>query len=105
MREKSKCKNATDAGNEIPERVILPIVHFNDVYNLTPDELEPIGGAARFQTAVKQAIAAQANLKAEQARDGSASHTTTTVLEPLVLFSGDALSPSAGAFTCSATFE
>lgn len=51
----------------------LVIIHFNDVYNVeTRAAPEPVGGAARFCTAVK-----------------SFQH-----LEPLVLFSGDAFSPS-----------
>lgn len=49
------------------------IIHFNDVYNVEPTrKTEPIGGAARFITAVK-----------------SFHH-----LNPIILFSGDALSPS-----------
>lgn len=51
----------------------LTILHFNDVYNVEPrPSPEPVGGAARFCTAVK-----------------SFQH-----LHPLVLFSGDAFSPS-----------
>lgn len=51
----------------------LSILHFNDIYNVEPNSTrEPIGGAARFLTAVK-----------------SFNH-----LNPLVLFSGDAFSPS-----------
>lgn len=51
----------------------LTIIHFNDIYNIEPNSArEPIGGAARFLTAVK-----------------SFQH-----LNPLVLFSGDAFSPS-----------
>lgn len=51
----------------------LVIIHFNDVYNVEPrNGLEPVGGAARFCAAVK-----------------SFQH-----LQPLVLFSGDAFSPS-----------
>lgn len=51
----------------------LSIIHFNDVYNVDPNSsTEPIGGAARFLTAVK----------------------TFQHLNPLVLFSGDAFSPS-----------
>lgn len=51
----------------------LVIIHFNDVYNVESRiSPEPIGGAARFCTAVK-----------------SFQH-----LHPLVLFSGDAFSPS-----------
>lgn len=53
------------------ERVIH-IIHFNDVYNLHEKEKEPVGGAARFITAVE-----------------SFKH-----LNPLVLFSGDMFSPS-----------
>lgn len=49
------------------------IIHFNDVYNVDPTSAkEPIGGAARFLTAVR-----------------SYQH-----LNPLILFSGDAFSPS-----------
>ncbi|XP_068147223.1 mannosylglucosyl-3-phosphoglycerate phosphatase isoform X1 [Drosophila tropicalis] len=51
----------------------LTILHYNDVYNIeSMAETEPIGGAARFATAIK-----------------SYGH-----LNPLVLFSGDAFSPS-----------
>lgn len=49
------------------------ILHFNDCYNVEPQELhEPIGGAARFVTALR----------------------TFKHLEPVVLFSGDILAPS-----------
>lgn len=51
----------------------LSIIHYNDVYNVEPNSLaEPIGGAARFLTAIK----------------------TFDHLNPLILFSGDAFSPS-----------
>lgn len=51
----------------------LVILHFNDVYNVEPRQSpEPVGGAARFCTAIK----------------------TFQHLNPLVLFSGDAFSPS-----------
>lgn len=51
----------------------LSIIHFNDIYNVDPNSsTEPIGGAARFLTAVK----------------------TFEHLDPLILFSGDAFSPS-----------
>lgn len=50
----------------------LTILHFNDVYNIEGREREPVGGAARFKTCL-----------------GKYSH-----LNPLTLFSGDALSPS-----------
>ena len=51
----------------------LTIIHFNDVYNIDERSDEPIGGAARFQTVLNY-------LKEEN--------------PSLVLFSGDALSPS-----------
>ncbi|RNA30440.1 trifunctional nucleotide phosphoesterase -like [Brachionus plicatilis] len=51
----------------------LNIVHFNDVYNIEQSDQEPVGGAARFLTALENII-----LKGPT----------------LVLFSGDALSPS-----------
>ena len=51
----------------------LKIIHFNDVYNIEGQSNEPLGGAARFLTLLKQ-------LKSS---------------DPcLVLFSGDAFSPS-----------
>ncbi|XKL59322.1 hypothetical protein PGB90_000338 [Kerria lacca] len=50
----------------------LTILHFNDVYNVEPRDVDPCGGAARFSQAIK-----------------SFSH-----LKPLVLFSGDIFSPS-----------
>ena len=61
-------------------RLLLPVIHFNDVYNLPSSNIEPSGGAARFHTAVQRALA-----------DFGQNDTT---LEPLILFSGDALSPS-----------
>ena len=50
----------------------LTILHFNDVYNIEGQKDEPMGGAARMQTYVKS-------------QQG---------LDPLLLFSGDALNPS-----------
>lgn len=51
----------------------LTILHYNDVYNVdTTTEVEPIGGAARFCTAIR----------------------TFESDNPLVLFSGDIFSPS-----------
>ena len=51
----------------------LSILHFNDVYNVESREKpEPIGGAARMVTAFKQ----------------------FSDLNPLIIFCGDALSPS-----------
>ncbi|XP_067145017.1 mannosylglucosyl-3-phosphoglycerate phosphatase-like isoform X2 [Centruroides vittatus] len=57
-----------NSGNEN----MITILHFNDVYNVEPRDIEPVGGAARFSTAMK-----------------SFSH-----LDPLIIFSGDVLSPS-----------
>lgn len=51
----------------------LKIIHFNDVYNVDPNHIEPKAGAARFLTAVNY-------VKNEQ--------------PCLVLFSGDCFSPS-----------
>jgi len=50
----------------------VTIVHFNDVYNIESRNQEPVGGAARFATAVMQLASNN----------------------PLVLFSGDAFNPS-----------
>lgn len=50
----------------------ITIIHFNDVYNVEERQKEPVGGAARFKAQID-----------------SLRH-----LEPLILFSGDALNPS-----------
>ncbi|XP_072461140.1 mannosylglucosyl-3-phosphoglycerate phosphatase-like [Notamacropus eugenii] len=50
----------------------LTILHFNDVYDVDPRVEEPVGGAARFATAVKK----------------------FSFLNPLLIFSGDCLNPS-----------
>ena len=50
----------------------ITILHFNDVYNVESREQEPIGGAARFLTAMN-----------------SYDH-----LSPMILFSGDIFAPS-----------
>ncbi|XP_012639516.1 snake venom 5'-nucleotidase-like [Microcebus murinus] len=50
----------------------LTILHFNDVYDVDPRPEEPVGGAARFATAVKK----------------------FRFLNPLLIFSGDCLNPS-----------
>ena len=52
---------------------IMTQVHFNDVYNVESRGVEPVGGAARFLTAVRSA---------------------TCDTEPLILFSGDIFAPS-----------
>lgn len=55
----------------------LNIIHFNDVYNIEGSDLDPVGGAARFLTALENVI---------------------KKAPTLVLFSGDALSPSSSNF-------
>ena len=52
----------------------LRIIHFNDVYNIEGQSAEPVGGAARFYTAVR---------------------TLAREKPSLIVFSGDAISPSA----------
>ena len=51
----------------------ITLVHFNDVYNVESREVEPVGGASRFLTAVKN-VSKECN--------------------PLILFSGDIFAPS-----------
>ncbi|XP_030620769.1 5'-nucleotidase-like [Chanos chanos] len=51
---------------------VLTILHFNDVYEIESRHEEPVGGAARFATAVKE----------------------FHYLNPFVVFSGDCLNPS-----------
>lgn len=53
-----------------PDKLI--ILHFNDVYNLEEGKVEPVGGVARFKTAL------------DSFKD----------LEPLIVFSGDLFQPS-----------
>lgn len=48
------------------------ILHFNDCYNVEPSNQEPVGGAARFVTALR----------------------TFRHCQPIVLFSGDIIAPS-----------
>ncbi|KAK7079008.1 hypothetical protein SK128_013735 [Halocaridina rubra] len=55
-----------------PRASSITVIHFNDVYNVEEQKLEPIAGAARFKTALK----------------------TFADRDPLVLFSGDILAPS-----------
>lgn len=64
-----------DGGASRLSKKIL-ILHFNDVYNIEPREIEPVGGAARFATKL-------ASLKSRN---------------PLIFFSGDALNPSMSKF-------
>jgi hypothetical protein len=55
----------------------LNVIHFNDVYNIESSTIEPVAGAARFVTAVEALL--------DQHEDNSST---------IVLFSGDAISPS-----------
>ncbi|CAK7212117.1 hypothetical protein SCUCBS95973_001333 [Sporothrix curviconia] len=57
----------------------LRILHFNDVYHLDPSSAEPVGGAARFQTAVEEYRTAE-RFKGQS--------------DLITLFSGDAFNPS-----------
>lgn len=50
----------------------ITIVHFNDVYNIESGTREPVGGAARFKTALGR----------------------LADRDPMVLFCGDALNPA-----------
>ncbi|OAD79533.1 hypothetical protein PHYBLDRAFT_129957 [Phycomyces blakesleeanus NRRL 1555(-)] len=54
----------------------LELVHFNDVYHVSPNKDEPVGGASRFSTAIKSCIKEDEDLN------------------PLVMFSGDVFNPS-----------
>ena len=54
----------------------LTLLHYNDVYNVESREVEPVGGAPRFLTALK----------------------SFQDLNPLILFSGDIFAPSLSKF-------
>ena len=58
----------------------LDIIHFNDVYNIEENDKEPKGGAARFVNLIEHLLKSSSN-------------------PTLVLFSGDAISPSNGRLT------
>lgn len=57
--------------------VQLELIHFNDVYHVSPAKEEPVGGASRFVSKVSQVLT-----------------ESTAEDEPMVLFSGDAFNPS-----------
>lgn len=63
-----------DKREALEDSKMLRIIHFNDVYNVEGIKEEPVGGAARFATAL------------DFLRSIDQDH--------LVLFSGDAFSPS-----------
>lgn len=55
----------------------LTFLHFNDVYNIEEKKTEPVGGVARFKTALD----------------------SFKELDPLIIFSGDLFEPSMRCFT------
>lgn len=57
----------------------LRLIHYNDVYHLDPSSAEPMGGIARFMTAINQ-------YRSDDRFQGQS--------ELLTLFSGDAFNPS-----------
>jgi 2',3'-cyclic-nucleotide 2'-phosphodiesterase (5'-nucleotidase family) len=63
--------------------IVLRIVHFNDVYHLDEQAKEPVGGAARFYTALQQACSFVEETEEPVSLD-----------KALVLFSGDLFNPS-----------
>ncbi|KAI9597622.1 Metallo-dependent phosphatase-like protein [Syncephalis fuscata] len=62
---------------------VLRIVHFNDVYHLDEQAKEPVGGAARFYTALQQARTFTEQVDGQAPLDNA-----------LILFSGDLFNPS-----------
>jgi 2',3'-cyclic-nucleotide 2'-phosphodiesterase (5'-nucleotidase family) len=64
-----------DVASETESLTRLNIIHFNDVYNIESRETDPVGGAPRFITAIESVI-------------------KKSVDPTIVLFSGDAISPS-----------
>jgi len=69
-----KSMAAVETKKKMPGRAAdtITLIHYNDVYNVESREVEPVGGAARFVTAVKG----------------------MQDLNPLILFSGDIFAPS-----------
>ena len=78
--DKNRLKAAVDPKSIIPGRAAdkIYLIHFNDVANVESGDKDPVGGAARFLTAVKQ-------------------HSEDT---PLVIFSGNVFSPSMSMSEC-----
>ena len=60
-----------------PAAESVTLLHYNDVYNVESRDAEPVGGAARFVTAVKK----------------------FDHLDPIILFSGDVFAPSISEYT------
>ncbi|XP_053156537.1 snake venom 5'-nucleotidase-like isoform X2 [Hemicordylus capensis] len=71
----SKNGGSTSLNAECPDesQSNLVILHFNNVYEVESRREEPVGGAARFATAIQK----------------------FSLLNPLIIFSGDCLNPSA----------
>ncbi|XP_014352103.1 trifunctional nucleotide phosphoesterase protein YfkN-like [Latimeria chalumnae] len=65
-------RSPTSAGCSQTDNPALTILHFNDVYEVEARTEEPVGGAARFATALKE----------------------YNYLNPLIIFSGDCFNPS-----------
>jgi len=57
----------------------LSILHFNDVYEVSERRVEPVGGAARFASAIEEQVARVLQETGEK---------------PLIIFAGDCLNPS-----------
>lgn len=73
----SKIEIIYENGDNLDSGKKLNIIHFNDVYNVETGEQEPVGGASRFLTAIE---------------------TLMQKGPSLVIFSGDAISPSSSRF-------
>ncbi|KIH90985.1 hypothetical protein SPBR_01432 [Sporothrix brasiliensis 5110] len=84
MRAISSSSDGTEFPTFTPDHSIdslpnLRILHFNDVYHLDPSSAEPVGGAARFQTAVNEYRSSKRYIGQP---------------DLITLFSGDAFNPS-----------
>ncbi|KJR84909.1 uncharacterized protein SPSK_08728 [Sporothrix schenckii 1099-18] len=84
MRTISTSSDGTEFPTFTPDHSIdsppnLRILHFNDVYHLDPSSAEPVGGAARFQTAVNEYRSSKRYIGQP---------------DLITLFSGDAFNPS-----------
>ena len=90
--ERRKVIASPRVGPFVTPRRPLRILHFNDVYDVCPSKREPAGGAALFKSKLRALSGASVrggarNDKAKDTEDGDDAL-------PLILFSGDALSPS-----------
>jgi 5'-nucleotidase len=81
-------------GPREPPRRALRILHFNDVYDVLPSKREPAGGAALFVSKLR-ALSRSGGFGADGGAGGDDDgDDDEDDPGPLVLFSGDALSPS-----------